>query len=77
MFVEIPAPESKLSVVVDPLRPQRIEFASKSATWATIQPRATQALAGPRPAQDVTAMHRRGDLTDAEFASAKQRLIGT
>jgi len=84
MFGEIPQPGAKLPVMVDPLRPQHVELASKTATSETAQPRATRAMAGPQPAPDVTeqlgkltAMHRRGDLTDAEFAAAKQRLLGT
>jgi hypothetical protein len=85
MFGEIPQPGAKLPVVVDPLRPQHIEFASRTVTSEANQPRATRAKAGPQKlASDVTeqlaklsAMDRRGDLTDAEFAAAKNRLLGT
>lgn len=80
-FGEIPVPGAKLSVMVDPLRPQHVEFASKTATLGTTQPRA---IARSQTAPDVTeqlgklsAMHRRGDLTDTEFAAAKDRLLGT
>jgi Short C-terminal domain len=49
------------------------------------QPRATRTKAGPRGLAPgiseqlgkLTAMHRRGDLTDAEFAAAKKRLLDT
>jgi hypothetical protein len=85
MFGEIPAPGARLPVMIDPLRPQHIEFASTAATSGTNQPRATQKAGRPQGvAPDVTAqlgkltaMHRSGDLTDAEFAAAKQRLLGT
>jgi hypothetical protein len=84
MFGDIPQPGARLPVMVDPLRPQHIEFASKTATSETNQPRATRPIARPQTAPDVTeqlgkltAMHRRGDLTDTEFAAAKKRLLGT
>jgi hypothetical protein len=84
MFGEIPECGAKLSVLVDPLRPQHVEFASKTATSEANQPRTTRTMAGPREhAPDITAqlgkltaMHRSGDLTDAEFAAAKKRLLG-
>jgi hypothetical protein len=85
MFGEIPAPGARLSVLIDPLRPQHVEFASTAATSSTNQPRVTRTAGRPQGlAPDVTAqlgkltaMHRSGDLTDAEFAAAKQRLLGT
>jgi hypothetical protein len=85
MFGEIPAPGARMSVMIDPQRPQHVEFASKTATSETNQPRVTRTAAGPeQPAPDVTAqlgkltaMHRSGDLTDAEFAVAKHRLLGS
>jgi hypothetical protein len=85
MFGEIPQPGAKLPVMVDPVRPQHVEFASRTVTSETNRPRATRTMAGPQNlAPDVTdqlgkltAMHRRGDLTDAEFAAAKNRLLGT
>ena len=40
--------------VVIEVKPQHIEFASKTATSATNQPRATRAMAGRQPAPDVT-----------------------
>jgi hypothetical protein len=82
MFGEIPQPGAKLSVIVDPLRPQHIEFDSAKATFAD-RPQATRSTSRPQtPAPDIaaqlaklTAMHRSGDLTDAEFAAAKKRLL--
>jgi hypothetical protein len=85
MFGDIAAPGAKLWVMLDPQRPQHVEFASKTATSETNQPRVTRMAAGPEQlAPDITAqlgkltaMHRSGDLTDAEFAVAKHRLLGS
>jgi hypothetical protein len=71
MFGEIPVPGAKLSMMIDPLRPQHIEFASKTATSEANQPRVTRTQAGLRGlAPDITVqlgklttMHRSGDLT--------------
>jgi hypothetical protein len=85
MFGDIPAAGEKLWVMIDPKRPQHVEFASKTATSQTNQPRVTRPAARPQQlAPDITAqlgkltaMHRSGDLTDAEFAAAKHRLLSS
>jgi Short C-terminal domain len=85
MLGEIPAPGARLSVLIDPLRPQHVEIASKKPTSKTDGPQATRRTARPHTLApdiseqlaDLTSMHRRGDLTDAEFTAAKKRLLGT
>jgi hypothetical protein len=85
MLGEIPQPGARLSVLVDPLRPQHVEFASKTATSKSNQLRSARTVGRPpQPAPDITeqlrkltTMHRSGDLSDAELAAAKKRLLGT
>jgi hypothetical protein len=85
MLGEIPEPGATLSVVVDPVRPQHIELASTKEAVQQHHSPVTRTPAGlPAPAPDIaqqlqklTSMHRGGDLSDAEFAAAKKRLLGT
>lgn len=85
MLGEIPQPGARLSVLVDPLRPQHVEFASKTATSKSNQPRSTRTMGRTQQLEPditeqlrkLTTMHRSGDLSDAEFAAAKKRLLGT
>ena len=76
IFGEVPEPGASLSVLVDPRRPQHVEFAHTRTTSETTRPR----MLAPditEQLQKLTAMHRNGDLTDADFAAAKRRLLGT
>ncbi|HET9876160.1 MAG TPA: SHOCT domain-containing protein [Mycobacterium sp.] len=82
MLGEIPEPGARLSVLIDPIRPQRIELVD---SVAVVDEAPTSQTRYPQPAapditdqlQRLTSMHQRGDLTDREFAAAKKRLLGT
>lgn len=78
MLGEIPEPGCQLSVLVDPVRPQRIELVD-----STDQTPPTPAYHGQAAAADIadqlrelSGLHRNGELTDDEFSAAKRRLLG-
>jgi Short C-terminal domain len=78
MLGQIPEPGARLSVLVDPARPQHIELVGRNAT----SPRTRNKPQASEPdvteqLRKLTTMHNSGDLTDAEFAAAKKRLLGT
>jgi len=72
---EIPEPGDSVVIRVDPKRPRHIELvegapvARAAANIVDIAPRAAEQL------RILKTMRDRGDLTDAEFATAKARLV--
>jgi putative oligomerization/nucleic acid binding protein len=89
MLGEIPSPGDRVSVLIDPANPQRIEYddsgspdsggASKSHTAAAAGQRATPPENAAenigKELERLASLHERGALTDAEFALAKKKLL--
>jgi hypothetical protein len=78
MLGKIPDVGATLSVLVDRVRPQRIEMVgATAASPRTSSKPAALATDVSEQLRTLAAMHHSGDLTDAEFAAAKKRLLGT
>jgi hypothetical protein len=85
MIGDIPSPGATLRVLIDPAHPKHVVVDSKPAAETQYAAaRQTYHAAAPAAAPDITdqlrkltTMHQEGDLTDAEFAAAKKRLLGT
>ncbi len=89
MLGEIPSPGDRVSVLIDPENPQRIEYDdSGSPDSAAGGKSQTAAAAGQRttPSENaaenigeelerLASLHERGALTDAEFVAAKKKLL--
>jgi len=84
MLGEIPSPGDKIPLIVDPSNPQRVDYdeakgkAASAVRTARVE-RETPSAASPGNIGDelerLASLHERRDLTDAEFAAAKKKLL--
>jgi hypothetical protein len=81
MLGEIPSPGDRLALLVDPAKPQRFDYdkASDSSPAARVQSAAAASAADQgnfvEDLEQLTRLHDRGAITDAEFAAAKKKLL--
>jgi Short C-terminal domain len=75
MLGEIPDVGSVLQLRVDPADPRHFEAATDGDDDSSHRPAAPSSDTITDQLQRLAELHRRGDLTDAEFATAKRRIL--
>lgn len=84
MLGEIPSPGDRVPIIIDPQHPQRIEYDdSRSSDSGTVHAVAAPSSTAPpsrspnigEELERLASLHGRGELTDAEFAAAKKKLL--
>ena len=84
MLGEIPSPGDRIPVMVDPAKPQRIEYDQTETSTRTASTTPAKKLAASATGREsigeelerLASLHERGTLTDSEFAAAKRKLLG-
>ncbi len=72
---EIPEPDDRVAVRIDPARPDHIELIEDEPLQRACPPPADLDPEVADQLRKLTTMRDRGDLTDAEFATARKRLL--
>ncbi|MGY4709337.1 SHOCT domain-containing protein [Mycolicibacterium sp. CBM1] len=72
---EIPEPDDRVAVRLDPDRPELVELIEDAPIVRACPPPVDLAPAVAEQLRRLTTMRDRGDLTDAEFATARRRLF--
>jgi len=74
MLGQIPGVGSRLALRVDPANPRHFEAVSEDSEYSAPEPEPSERTITDQ-LQRLAELHRRGDLSDAEFAAAKQRIL--
>lgn len=83
MLGEIPSPGDRIPIMVDPAKPQRVDYdqgeSSTKTASAAAAPRSTPSATSRNSIGDelerLARLHERGALTDNEFSAAKRKLL--
>jgi hypothetical protein len=78
MLGEIPSPGDRIALLVDPANPQHVEYdaAAGASSDAPAAPSAPRTGGIADQLRELADLHERGDLSDTEFAAAKEKLLG-